>query len=93
MQNQDRQDAIREKGFDMLRAPTSAVDSYARIKLGSRPYDDAVLDLHYYEKLDRREFKNKGFVMQALINNDIPLLREISRFYYRTNGIYQKIVN
>jgi len=31
--------------------------------------------------------------MTALINNDVELLREISRFYYKTNGIYQKIVN
>jgi len=77
----------------MLKAPTSAVDSYAKLKFGSRSYGDAVLDLRYYEKLDRREFKNKEFIIQALINNDLPTLREISRYYYRTNGIYQKIIN
>ncbi len=93
MTNQDRQDEIREKGFDMLKAPTSAVDSYARLKLGTKSYGDAILDLRYYEKLDRRDFRNKEVVIQALIDNNVPLLREISRYYYRTNGIYQKIVN
>ena len=90
---QNRQEQIRNKGFDMLRAPTSAVDSYAKLKIGTRAYSDAVLDLRYYEKLERRGFRNKEFVIQALINNDIPTLREISRYFYKTNGIYQKIVN
>lgn len=84
----ERQDQIREKGFDMLKAPTSAVDSYAKLKVGGHSYGDAVLDLRYYEKMDRRDYRNKGFVIQALINNDIPTLREISRYYYKTNGIY-----
>lgn len=88
-----RQDQIRQKGFDMLKAPTSAVDSYAKLKIGTRSYGDAVLDLRYYEKLDRRDFKNKEFIIQALINNDVPTLREISRYYYKTNGIYQKVIN
>ena len=90
---QNRQEQMHKKGFDMLKAPTSAVDSYAKLKLGTRAYGDAVLDLRYYEKLDNRGFKSKEFVIQALINNDIPTLRAISRYYYRTNGIYQKIVN
>ena len=89
----ERQDQIHEKGFDMLKAPTSAVDSYSKLKFGNRKYSDAVLDLRYYEKLDPREFKNKEFIIQALIHNDIPTLRAISRFYYKTNGIYQKVVN
>ena len=90
---QNRQEQMHKKGFDMLKAPTSAVDSYAKLKLGTRAYGDAVLDLRYFEKLDNRGFKSKEFVVQALINNDIPTLRAISRYYYRTNGIYQKIVN
>ena len=93
MQNQDRQDSIHNKGFDMIKAPDSATSSYSKIKFGKKTYDDATIDLRYYEKLDLRCFKNKGFVMEALINHDIPLLRQISRYYYETNGIYQKIVN
>lgn len=94
-QPKDRQTAIREKGFDMLNAPSSApaIDSYVKLKLGPKSYENAVLDLHYFDKLDRRNFRSKEVVMQALIDNNIPLLREISRYYYRTNGIYQKIIN
>ncbi len=94
-QPKDRQTAIREKGFDMLTAPSSApaIDSYVKLKLGPKTYENAVLDLHYFDKLDRRNFRSKEVVIQALIDNNIPLLREISRYYYRTNGIYQKIIN
>lgn len=94
-QPKDRQTAIREKGFDMLNAPSSApaIDSYVKLKLGPKSYENAVLDLHYFDKLDRRNFRSKEVVIQALIDNNIPLLREISRYYYRTNGIYQKIIN
>ena len=90
---QNRQEQIRKKGFDMLKAPTSAVDSYAKLKIGTQKFDNAVIDLRYYDKLDKRGFRNKEFVIQALINNDIPTLRAISRYFYKTNGIYQKIVN
>jgi len=90
---QNRQEQIRKKGFDMTKAPTSAVDSYAKLKIGTRSYPDTVLDLAYYSKIDKFDYHNKRFVMEALINNDIPTLRAISRYFYRTNGIYQKIVN
>lgn len=73
--------------------PSSTPDNYARLHIGAKQYADALLDLQYYEKLERRGFRNKEFIIQALINNDIPVLREISRYFYKTNGIYQKIVN
>ena len=38
-------------------------------------------------------FHDKGFILAALARRDIPLLREISRYFYRTSGIYQKVVN
>ena len=89
----NRQEQIHKKGFDMLKAPTSGVDSYARIKIGGHSYGDAVLDLRHYEKLDPRNFRSKEFIIKALIENDVPMLRAISRYYYKTNGIYQKVVN
>ena len=68
-------------------------ENYARLHIGAKQYADALLDLQYYEKLERRGFRNKEFIIQALINNDIPVIREISRYFYKTNGIYQKVVN
>ena len=58
-----RQTEIHKKGFDTLKAPTSAVDSYAKLKIGSRKFDDAVIDLRYYEKMDRRDFRSKDYIM------------------------------
>ena len=94
---ENRQKEIHNKGFDMLHAPIdespSSVNRYARLKLSRRSYSDAVVDLRHYEKMDRRQFRSKDFIMQALMNNDVPTLRAISRYYYKTNGIYQKVVN
>jgi uncharacterized membrane protein len=67
--------------------------SYAHLKIGSKAYEDAVIDFSAYEKLRKRFFHNKEAVIQALAENDIDTLREISRYFYRTNGIYQKVVN
>ena len=36
---------------------------------------------------------NKQTVMRALQENDLVTLREASNYYYRTNGIYQKVCN
>lgn len=89
----NRQEQIHKKGFDMLKAPTSGIDSYAKLKIAGRSYGNAVLDLNYYDKLDRHYFRSKEFIIRALIENDIPTLRAISRYYYKTNGIYQKVIN
>lgn len=62
--------------------------NYARIKIGTKAYDDAVIDLKHFDKLDFRHFRDKEFVVKALIENDVPLLRAISNYFYRTNGIY-----
>lgn len=67
--------------------------NYARVKQGKKIYDDAVIDLKYFDKLDMRHFRDKEFVVRALIENNVPLLRAISAYFYRTNGIYQKVVN
>lgn len=89
----ERQQKVHEKGFDMLKAPTSSLDTYARLKIGSKQYNDALIDLHYYDKKNERGFRNKEFVLAALAQNDLPTLREISKYFYRTNGIYQKVIN
>ena len=93
MDNSRKQDAVHKKGFDMIKAPTSSIDTYARLKMGKKEYDDALVDLRYYEKKQLRGFRNKEFILTALANNDLPVIREISRYFYRTNGIYQKVIN
>lgn len=84
---------MHEKGFNMIKAPTTSIDSYAKLKIGSKQYNDALIDLHYYDKQNQRCFRDKMTIFQALEMNDVPTLREISRYFYKTNGMYQKVVN
>jgi hypothetical protein len=65
---------------------------YGRIKVGTKQLNDAVLNLGSIQK-DIRGIVNKGLVYKAIIENDIVRLREISNYFYRTNGIYARVCN
>lgn len=71
---------------------------FAKIKQGRTIYDDASINLRqiFHNKRSENEawrFMDKNFVCEALVTNNIPVIRAISNFFYRTNGIYQKIIN
>ncbi|MBO5730107.1 MAG: hypothetical protein J6R67_02820 [Treponema sp.] len=36
---------------------------------------------------------NKGVIYRALMDNDVVRLREISNYFYKTSGIYQRVCN
>ena len=86
--NKDRQEAIREKGFDM----NGAAD-YGKIKVGIKTLEDAIINLGFYKKFGERFYFDKRAVMRAIIDRDYRAIRIISDYFYRTNGIYQRIVN
>ena len=65
---------------------------YGRIKVGTKQLNDAVLNLGSIQK-DIRGIVNKSLVYKAIIENDIVRLREISNYFYRTNGIYARVCN
>ena len=94
-----RNEEIHAKGFDMTGrysnySAIGADNEYKRIKVGVKSLDDAVLDLGSMKKnLPGHSFTNKGFIMQALINNNIADLRAISNFYYNLNGVYERVCN
>ena len=54
--------------------------------------EDAVLNLGSLRTINRR-LCDKKIVLKALAENDLPLLREVSNFFYRTSGIYQSACN
>lgn len=70
---------------------------YARVKVNGKSYiEDLIIELNTIEKdIKQSEYwlGDKRVVMDALMRNDIPLIRKISDYFYRTNGIYQKAVN
>lgn len=88
MENKDRQEAIREKGFDM-----NGATDYGKIKVGIKTLEDAIIDLGFYKKIDGRRAFDKRVIMRAIIDRDYRAIRIISDYFYRTNGIYQRIVN
>ena len=85
----NRQDIIRAKGFDMMQRPQ--VD-YGKIKSGTKTLADAVINLGAIEK-STKGYISKGVVLKALFDNDVPKLREISNYFYKTNGIYARLCN
>ena len=66
--------------------------TYGKIKIGTKSLEDAVLNLGSIQK-ETRNVINKGVIYRALIDNDLEKLREISNYFYKTSGIYQRICN
>ena len=88
----NRQEEIRSKGFDMInsrRGYEGPID-YGKNKVGTKTLDDAVLNLGSMPKI-RHDFGNKAFILQAISERNLPLIREISNYFYNTNGIYSKV--
>ena len=85
----NRQDIIRAKGFDMMQRPQT---EYGHIKSGTKQLADAVINLGAIEK-STKGYISKGVVLKALFDNDVQKLREISNYFYKTNGIYQRLCN
>ena len=72
---------------------------YGRVKIGTKILDDAVLDLGSYKQIWRESyypeirFYDKVEILKAIAEKDMHKIRIISDFFYRTNGIYQRIIN
>ena len=65
---------------------------YGKIKVGTKTLDDAVLNLGAVQK-STKGYIDKWVVMKALFDNDVFKLREISNYFYKTNGIYARLCN
>lgn len=95
--NKSRQEEIRQKGFRMADQRRSYYAgpvplNNASIKIGKQTLQDAILDLGYLKKVNGK-LGNKFLVLKALWEKDLDTLREISNYFYRTNGIYFRVVN
>ena len=92
----DRMAEIKKKGFNMRSNTTDdhnqkyiPVD-FAKIKVGAKTLEDAVLTLGNFHKLNPRLGSKKN-VMMAMNTRDINKMREISNFFYGTSGIYSRL--
>ena len=67
----------------------NAVD-FSKIKVGIKTLDDAVLTLGDLKKIDPR-LADKEEVLRAINNADYDTMREISNFFYKSSGIYNRL--
>ena len=65
---------------------------YGKIKVSTKTLEDAVLNLGSLQSVTRGTI-NKAVIYRALMDNDVTKLREISNYFYKTSGIYQRICN
>lgn len=86
-EQQNRQAEIHSKGF-RINTPLN----YRSIKIGKQTLQDAILDLGSLKKVNSK-LGNKYLILKALWEKDLDTLREISNYFYRTNGIYFRVVN
>ena len=98
----NRQEEIRSKGFDIAssgrrviyegpeRAGQRMLD-YGSIKVNNtKILDDAVLNLGSIPKV-HKHYGDKHFILKAIGERNLPLMREISNYFYNTNGIYSRV--
>ena len=95
----NRKEEIKKKDFKM-----SFVDStsnsetqnsfvpvdFSKIRVGAKTLEDAILDLGNYQKVDKRLARREA-ILKSLYDNDYAEMREISKFYFETSGIYSRL--
>lgn len=84
-----KQEYIHSKGFNMARRDNPGA-TFNKIKVGPKTLEDATLSLGSL-KHTQINYGNKMYVLQQLATNDITELREISRYFYNTSGIYSVV--
>lgn len=96
----NRKEEIKKKGFQISfpndnwqeneKTDSFTPLDFTKIKVGAHYLEDAVLDLGDYKNIEKRLTK-KDSIIKALHDRNYPELREISRFYYETSGIYSRL--
>ena len=64
---------------------------FSKVKVGLKTLEDAVLTNSGDLKKVNSKCANKEAVLKAIDSYDYPLMREISDFFYKTNGIYSRL--
>ena len=64
---------------------------FSKIKVGMQTLSDAVLDnVNPLKKIDAR-LADKATVQRAIAQNDLDTMRDVSNFFYRISGIYNRL--
>ena len=99
----NRIEEIHAKGFNIIagqadtnfNTPTGyqgipSID-FNKISIGAKTLDDAILRLGSLSKINPR-LADKLTILKAISNYDLKTMREISNFFYKTSGIYARII-
>ena len=99
----NRQEEIKAKGFNIISGKQDAnlniplgyqglpVLDFSKIQVGAKTLDDAILKLGSLSKANPR-LADKTTILRAIDTYDLKLMREISDFFYKTSGIYARII-
>ena len=97
---------IKSKGFNMIQRSIDTEYSpikqnlnelnfapidYSKIKIGAKNLNDAIFKLGDLKKANPR-LADKNTVLRAIDEYDLKTMREISNFFYKTSGIYSRII-
>ena len=94
----NRVEQIKKKGFSIVREDSiqdvygesfNPVD-FSKIIIGIKTLEDAIINVGELKKINPR-LANKEEVLRAIHNGDIPTMREISSFFFKTSGIYSRL--
>lgn len=97
----NRVEEIKAKGFNIIQGSPDTEYSFSqglpqldfnKIKIGAKTLDDATYQLGDLRKTNPR-LADKNAVLQAIDNHDLETMREISDFFFRTSGIYRRILD
>lgn len=88
---------IKKKGFsikmedtaEQINSPFVPVD-FSKIKVGAQTLNDAVVELGNFKKINPR-LGDKKTVLDAIANCEYKTMRDISNFFYKTSGIYNRL--
>ena len=93
----NRLEKIKDKGFSMTatdtRNPYEAYvpTDFSKIKVGLKTLEDAVLEnITPYKKINPR-LGDKKEIMRAIATNNLNTMRDVSDFFYRVSGIYNRL--
>lgn len=93
-------ESIKAKGFNMVQSEdipngedifNHVPTDFSKIKLGRQNYKDASIAIGDYKRVDSR-LGDKNHVLKTIKDYDLAGMREISDFYYKTNGIYNRML-
>lgn len=86
---------IKQKGFDMVQATDSLNNGFvpidfSKVRIGVKTVSDAILKLGDLKKVNPT-LGDKVNILRAIHSGDLQRMRQISNYFYKISGIYQRL--